>query len=116
MTTQPSADPPLEIDVHAVKAMLDRGENFLLLDCRETDEFELVHIAQAKLIPMSELMIRVNELEPWMNLPLVVHCHHGGRSLQVTQWLRRRGFAQAQNMTGGIEAWACQIDPSLPRY
>ena len=74
MTTQPSADPPLEIDVHAVKAMLDRGENFLLLDCRETDEFELVHIAQAKLIPMSELMIRVNELEPclWWSTAIMV--------------------------------------------
>jgi rhodanese-related sulfurtransferase len=110
------ADLPLEIDVHAVKAMLDLGEEFLLLDCREVDEYELVRIGAAKLIPMSELMLRVNELEPWLEKRLVVHCHHGGRSLQVTQWLRRRGFTQTQNMTGGIEAWSCHIDPSLPRY
>jgi rhodanese-related sulfurtransferase len=45
-----------------------------------------------------------------------VHCHHGGRSLRVTQFLRQRGFAQAQNMAGGIDAWSLRIDPTVPRY
>jgi rhodanese-related sulfurtransferase len=45
-----------------------------------------------------------------------VHCHHGGRSLRVVRWLREQGFSRAQSMAGGIDQWAVDIDPSLPRY
>jgi adenylyltransferase/sulfurtransferase len=111
-----SAELPLEIDCQAVKARLDASENFLLLDCREPDEHALVAIAQARLIPMSELAARVGELEPFRIRPIVVHCHHGGRSLRVVQWLRGQGYALAQSLAGGIDQWAVAIDPSLPRY
>ncbi|MEZ6116128.1 MAG: rhodanese-like domain-containing protein [Pirellulaceae bacterium] len=47
---------------------------------------------------------------------IVVHCHHGGRSLRVTEWLLAQGFPNVQNMTGGIDAWSEQIDPTVPKY
>ncbi len=110
------ADVPWEIDCLAVKQRLEAGEDLLLIDCRERDEHELVHIAAARLVPMSELADRVVELEGYRQRPLVVHCHHGGRSLRVAQWLRAQGFALAQSLAGGIDTWSQEIDPTLPRY
>lgn len=107
---------PLETDCRNVKARLDRGENFLLLDCRERDEHATAHISPAELVPMSELAARVGELEAYRNKDIVVHCHHGGRSLRVTHWLREQGFARVQSMAGGIDAWSQEIDPQVPRY
>ena len=115
MSTQ-SNDLPNEVDVHSVKALLDRGAEFVLLDCRENEEYALVRIEGSRLIPMSELVARVAELRPHLEQRIVVHCHHGGRSHQVTQWLRQQGFHGAQNMVGGIDAWAVAVDPELPRY
>ena len=62
------------------------------------------------------MMERAAELDPHKDDHIVVMCHHGGRSWEVTQWLRQRGFSRTQNLTGGIDAWAREIDPSLPRY
>ena len=107
---------PLEIDCQSVKAKLDAKDDFLFIDCREADEHATVHIAQAQLIPMSQLADRVGELAGYKDKSIVVHCHHGGRSLRVTNWLRNQGFAQTQSMAGGIDFWAQTIDPSLPRY
>lgn len=109
-------DTPLEIDVRSVKAKLDASEDFLLVDCREPDEHTTAHIAAAKLIPMSQFTDRVNELEMHRDKPIVIHCHHGGRSMRVTRWLRENGFAQAQSMAGGIDQWSQEIDPNVPRY
>jgi rhodanese-related sulfurtransferase len=107
---------PLEIDVLAVKDLMDHGEPFLLLDCRETDEFNFARLPNSKHIPMNEIPARLQELEGVRGSRIVVHCHHGGRSLRVTNWLRQQGFLQAQNMDGGIDAWSLEIDPSVPRY
>ncbi len=107
---------PLEIDCRAVKAWLDSGKAFLFLDCREPEEHVTSHIAGTTLIPMSELPQRVGELDSYRDSAIVVHCHHGGRSLRVTNWLRQQDFAHATNMSGGIDEWSQQIDPSVPRY
>lgn len=115
MSSTPAAL-PLEIDVKTVHEKLKAGETFLLLDCREKDEHATVNIPEATLIPMSELGARVDELQPHQNSLIVVHCHHGGRSLRVARFLRDRGYAQAQSMAGGIDQWAVQINPQLPRY
>jgi rhodanese-related sulfurtransferase len=107
---------PIEIDCVSTKALLHAGGDFLLLDCREPDEYATVRIEGARLLPMSELAARVEELAASKDHAIVVHCHHGGRSLRVAQWLRNQGFAKAQSMAGGIDLWAQEIDPSLPRY
>ncbi|HEV3006511.1 MAG TPA: rhodanese-like domain-containing protein [Pirellulales bacterium] len=107
---------PMETTCQAVKAKLDAGDEFLLLDCRELDEHELVRIEGSRLLPMSQLMVRAAELEPYRSHEIVVHCHHGGRSLQVTQWLRQQGYSRVQSMAGGIDRWACEIEPQLARY
>ena len=106
----------LEIDVHSVKALLDKDEPFLLVDCREAEEYEFVHLDGATLIPMGQIPARMGELEGHRQGRIIVHCHHGGRSLHVVQWLRGQGFHQAQNMTGGINAWSVEINPNLPQY
>ena len=107
---------PIETDCRSVKAALDRGDKFLLLDCREQDEWDLVHIDEAKLLPMSQLASRIEELKTYQGAKIVVHCHHGGRSLRVADWLRKVGFRDAQSMAGGIDAWSQEIDQALPRY
>lgn len=114
--TDAAPSTPLETDCRTVKAMLDSGESFLLLDCRESDEHETVSIPEAVLLPMSEIQDRVGELEDHREKRIVVHCHHGGRSLQVARWLRGQGHDDAASMAGGIDQWAVEIDPSLPRY
>jgi rhodanese-related sulfurtransferase len=107
---------PLEIDCLTVKQKLDAGEDLLLVDCREPEEYAIAKIGAAKLIPMSEIVDRLRELEPHRQRLIAVHCHHGGRSLRVVRWLREQGYSQAQNMTGGIDAWSQQIDPTVLRY
>ena len=107
---------PLEVDCATVKRMLDEGQSFLFLDCRERDEYVTAHIEGTTLIPMSELADRVAELDPHKDGSIIVHCHHGGRSLRVTHWLRQQGFTRTSNMSGGIDHWSQVIDPSIPRY
>lgn len=113
----PTADDlPIEIDCQTVKRRLEAGEDFILLDCREPDEHALARIDEATLFPMSDLIQRADELHPHRDRHIVVHCHHGGRSLRVAEWLRERGFARAQSMSGGIDEWSASIDPQVPRY
>ena len=107
---------PIEIDVQSVKALMDSETEFLLIDCREVAEHEHCRIEGSQLIPMNETPERLSEIEVHAAKPVVVHCHHGGRSLQVVNWLRANGIPHAQNMTGGIDAWSCQIDQAVPRY
>lgn len=107
---------PMEVDCQTVKRKLDAGEAFLFVDCREKDEYDFVRIEGTKLLPMSELQKRVGELDDHKDGEIVVHCHHGGRSLQVTRWLRQKGFENVKSLAGGIDLWAQEIDPTLPRY
>jgi rhodanese-related sulfurtransferase len=88
----------------------------LLLDCRTSEECSLAKIEGSVLIPMQEITERLSELERWRDKPIIVHCHHGVRSLRVTHFLREKGFSQAQSMKGGIDAWSVEVDPSVPRY
>ncbi|MCA9148860.1 MAG: rhodanese-like domain-containing protein [Planctomycetales bacterium] len=115
MSPEPSA--PLEVDVNTVNQQVQRNDgSAILLDCRRADEWALNRIDTACWIPMDELPSRSGELPQNTGQPLVVYCHHGGRSLMVARWLRANGWPQAQSMTGGIDAWALQVDPQCPRY
>ena len=107
---------PIEIDVASVRSLVEQSHPMLFLDCREQNEYDVVHIKGSTLLPMSQLEQRAAELDEHQSSRVIVFCHHGGRSMQVAAWLRQRGFAQAQSMSGGIEQWAVEIDPSLPRY
>lgn len=107
---------PIEVDVQTVKSLRDAGEEFLLLDVRQPEEYATAKIEGSVLIPMGELRERLEELEPHRDGRIIVHCHHGGRSMQVTQALRSMDFPKVQNMGGGIEQWSCEIDSEVPRY
>jgi rhodanese-related sulfurtransferase len=104
-----------EITVEAVKKKLDQREPFLLLDVREPWEFETAKIEGAKLMPMGDVPSRAHqELDP--DDSIVVICHHGVRSMNVTAWLRQQGFEKAQSMRGGIDAWSRAVDRKVPVY
>ena len=107
---------PIQITVHEVRELQASAEPFLLLDCREPDEHAIARISGSLLLPMGLIPERMAELEAFRNQRIVVHCHHGVRSLRVARFLRDRGFAAAQSMAGGIEAWSLEIDPAMPRY
>lgn len=110
-------DLPLELSTTEAAARLEAAEpRPLLLDCRTAEEHATARIASAMLIPMHELAGRIAELDAWRELPIIVHCHHGVRSLRVATWLRARGFTRVQSMAGGIDAWSVGVDPSVPRY
>jgi rhodanese-related sulfurtransferase len=113
MTDAPT---PFDVSVAELKARLDAKEDLFLLDCRNPDEWETARIEGAQLLPMGELVQRADELTPHKARPIVVHCHHGGRSARVANWLRANGYPQAQNLAGGIDAWSLEIDSSVPRY
>jgi rhodanese-related sulfurtransferase len=103
---------PLEVDV-TTAAQLQR-EGALLLDVREAAEVAACAIPGSRHIPMGRIPESLAEL-PRDRL-ILVQCHHGGRSLRVTQFLRANGFTQVSNVAGGIDAWSQQIDPTIPRY
>jgi adenylyltransferase/sulfurtransferase len=108
--------PVQEMTAAEVAAARDRGEEFLLLDVREPQEYQTARIADSVLLPLGQLEARAGELDPWRGRRIVIHCHHGGRSAMACQILERRGFADVWNLAGGIEAWSLTVDPSVPRY
>ena len=92
------------------------GEDPFLLDVRGADERKTATIEGAHWISLDELEARIGELIPVKDAPLVVHCHHGGRSEKAVRLLLERGFSRVENLDGGIEAWSLTVDPSVPRY
>jgi rhodanese-related sulfurtransferase len=103
-----------EITPEEVKAKLDQTEKFTLLDVREPWEFETANMSGAILIPMGDIPSRIQELDPEDHI--IVVCHHGVRSMNVTAWLRQQGFEKAQSMRGGIDAWSRVVDRNVPVY
>jgi rhodanese-related sulfurtransferase len=85
-----------------------------LLDVREAWEQQICQIAGSRLVPMRTLPAQLQDLDP--EQPLVCICHHGGRSAHVAMWLSRQGFADVYNLSGGVDAWARQVDPQMPTY
>ncbi|MFL6351536.1 MAG: molybdopterin-synthase adenylyltransferase MoeB [Bryobacteraceae bacterium] len=112
-TSQP-APPDGLIDVTEVKAKLDRGDPFTLIDVREPYEYQIARIPGAQLIPLGDLPKRLNELD--RDAEIVAHCRSGARSQKAVDLLKQNGFQKARNMTGGILAWSDKVDPSVPKY
>jgi rhodanese-related sulfurtransferase len=104
----------LEITPAEVKQRLDCGDKLVLIDVREPWEFSVCRIEGAKLIPMGTVPANLQALDT--DDEIVVYCHHGVRSLDVTVWLRGQGVEGAKSLAGGIERWSVEIDPKVPRY
>ncbi|MFW8745793.1 rhodanese-like domain-containing protein, partial [Mesorhizobium japonicum] len=85
-----------------------------LLDVRDPAEASFVQLPESVLIPLAELPGRLGELD--RDAPIVVYCHHGVRSSRALGLLQRSGFTRVRHLTGGIDAWAVQVDPEMPRY
>jgi molybdopterin/thiamine biosynthesis adenylyltransferase/rhodanese-related sulfurtransferase len=110
-----AAEAPLPtMTVHDLKRKLDAREDFVLLDVREQFEYDICSIPGSKLIPLGELPSRMSELDSADEI--VLHCKMGGRSARALRLLQEAGFAKLTNVEGGIEAWAKEVDPSIPTY
>jgi rhodanese-related sulfurtransferase len=103
-----------ETQPEELKRLLDSGESFTFLDCREHWEYQTAHIEGTIHIPMQDIPARIQELDP--DEHIVVICHHGVRSMNVTAWLRQQGFEKAQSVAGGIDRWSRMIDNKVPIY
>jgi sulfur-carrier protein adenylyltransferase/sulfurtransferase len=102
------------ITVQELKAKLDRGDNFRLIDVREPYEWDICRIPGATLIPLGQLPARLSELDSADEI--VLQCKSGARSARALKMLQEAGFGKLANVEGGIAAWAEQIDPNVPKY
>jgi adenylyltransferase/sulfurtransferase len=131
MPAQPQPDPSLdarglppgynfkpdwEVTPREVKALLDKGEPFLFIDCRLPNEYAITHIEGARLIPLQQITQRYDELKGHEAEKVIVHCKSGGRSMQFTQILRQKGFTDVRSVAGGILLWNRDINPGGPQY
>ena len=99
-----------------LREKLARGDEFLLLDVRTTEEWQIARIDGARLIPMDAIRNSLDLLEEHLDGEIVVMCHHGVRSAAVCGFLRSQGFEDVHNLEGGIDAWSSEVDPSVPLY
>ena len=98
-----------------LKAYIGEASNPpLFIDVREQWEYDVVHLPNSKLIPMAQLPQQLDELN--QDAELVVVCHHGIRSRAVALYLEKQGFKKVINLKGGIDAWAKEVDRSMPTY
>jgi adenylyltransferase/sulfurtransferase len=102
------------ITVAELKAKQEAGETFRLIDVREPHEYQLCHLPGAELKPLGQIANWWTELDP--HEEIVMQCHHGMRSERACMMLAGQGFTNVKNLTGGIDAWSLEIDPSVPRY
>jgi len=106
---------PDEVTVHELKKALDNPQlGIQVLDVREPDEYQIARINGARLVPLSTLAQRFQELDP--KQPYYIHCHAGVRSLKALQLLREQGFQNLKSVKGGITAWSDEIDRAVPKY
>lgn len=108
--------PDWEITPREVKAMQDRGDNFVFIDCRLPNEAAITAIRGAKLIPLQQLAQRFEEIKDKHQEKVVVHCRSGARSLQFAEALRQAGFKDVKSMAGGILLWNKDVNPGGPQY
>ena len=103
-----------EITPEALATRLAEGATPALLDVREPYEWAIARLPEARLVPLDTLPDVVHTLDP--DQEVIVYCHHGMRSAAAVAWLREQGFEKARNLTGGIDRWSREVDPSTRRY
>ena len=102
---------PLELSERLQSAAPPR-----LLDVREPEEHAYCALPGSRLLPVSELIERLDELQDWRDEEIVVYCHHGVRSAHAIAYLRQAGFGRLWNLSGGIDRWSREVDPTVPLY
>lgn len=107
-------NPEWEVTPRDAKSQLEKGA--VLLDCRTSQERDLARIPGSVHVPMQELGSRIEQLRDHEDDVVIVHCHHGGRSLKVAAALRSAGFTDVKSMAGGIHLWSQTVDPTIPAY
>jgi len=103
-----------EMTAKDLKARLDSGRPPILLDVRQDWETKLCRLGNSIHIPIEEIELRTEELDPGSEI--VVYCHQGVRSAAVADYLRSLGFANVKNLAGGLDSWARTVDPGMRRY
>jgi rhodanese-related sulfurtransferase len=104
-----------DITATELNELLTSGADVQLIDVRQPAEYNFARIPGAKLIPLGEILSRMDEIDP--NRDTVVHCKMGGRSAQAILALERAGFTgKLRNLRGGITAWSNDVDPKVPKY
>lgn len=104
-----------QITATELKKRMDAGDDIQLIDVRQPDEHNFAKIEGAKLIPLGEVVKRMDEIDS--KRETVIHCKAGGRSAQAIEMLKRAGFeGDLKNLSGGITAWSNEVDPKIPKY
>jgi adenylyltransferase/sulfurtransferase len=102
-----------QLSVKELKQRIDAGEDVFILDVREPFEYQIANLG-GTLIPMNDVPRRLAEID--RDREIVVQCKMGGRSQRVAEFLAQSGYPKVVNLSGGITAWANEIDPTMPRY
>ena len=104
-----------EITATELKNRMEEGEDIQLIDVRQPDEYDFARIEGAKLIPLGDIIKKMNEIDPARET--VIHCKAGGRSARAIAALKHAGFkGELKNLKGGITAWSNEVDPKVPKY
>ena len=103
-----------QVSALELKGMLSEEDNFILLDVREPEEFEICQIEGALLVPLSEFEDHIDDFDPQREY--VVHCKSGQRSLKAIEKMKERGFENCLNLEGGIIGWADKVEPTMEKY
>ncbi|MFN8276636.1 MAG: rhodanese-like domain-containing protein [Chitinophagales bacterium] len=103
-----------EKTVVELKEMMDRGDDFQLIDCREPDEYDICNL-NGELLPMGEIPANIDKIS--RDKPVIIHCRSGNRSGRMVQWMEQQhGFTNLYNLKGGILSWSDEIDSSVQKY
>lgn len=104
-----------EITAKELKNRMDAGDDIQLIDVRQPDEYEFARIEGAKLIPLGEVIKRMDEIQE--DRETVIMCKAGGRSARAITALQQSGFSgDLKNLVGGITAWSNEVDSTVPKY
>ena len=103
-----------EVTAKELKEELDQGQDPYILDVRNPVEYEISRIEGSHLIPLDQLLNRLNELDSARDI--VAHCRTGARSAKAIEMLQEAGFRKLRNLKGGVLAWADEVDPTMAKY